>query len=97
MVDPQIADDLKWAGVDIVSNAFNHSGEFGPSGVLSTRRHCRRAGLACAGTGRDLEEARAPGYLETKKGRVALVSITSGTGLRTGQACPRAGRGEGRG
>jgi poly-gamma-glutamate capsule biosynthesis protein CapA/YwtB (metallophosphatase superfamily) len=75
--DPRIADDLKWAGIDIVSNAFNHSGDFGPSGVLSTRRHCKRAGLACAGTGRDLEEASAPGYLETKKGRVALVSINS--------------------
>jgi poly-gamma-glutamate capsule biosynthesis protein CapA/YwtB (metallophosphatase superfamily) len=73
MVDPRIADDLKWAGIDMVSNAFNHSGEFGSSGVLSTRRHCKRAGLACAGTGRDLEEARAPGYLETKKGRFTLV------------------------
>jgi poly-gamma-glutamate capsule biosynthesis protein CapA/YwtB (metallophosphatase superfamily) len=78
MSDPRIADDLKWAGIDIVSNAHNHSGFWGASGVLSTRRHCIRAGLACAGTGRDLEEARAPGYLETKKGRVALVSLSSG-------------------
>ena len=68
MVDPRIADDLKWAGIDMVSNAFNHSGEFGASGVLSTRRHCKRAGLVCAGTGRDLEEARAPGTWKQGKG-----------------------------
>jgi len=91
MVDPRIADDLKWAGVDIVSNAFNHSGEFGTTGVLSTRRHCRRAGLACAGTGRDLEEARAPGYLETKKGRVALVSLTSGNRPEDWASLPKGG------
>jgi poly-gamma-glutamate capsule biosynthesis protein CapA/YwtB (metallophosphatase superfamily) len=91
MVDPQIADDLKWAGVDIISNAFNHSGDFGPSGVLSTRRHCKRAGLVCAGTGKDLEEARAPGYLETKKGRVALVSITSGNRPEDWASLPKGG------
>jgi poly-gamma-glutamate capsule biosynthesis protein CapA/YwtB (metallophosphatase superfamily) len=91
MVDPKIADDLKWAGVDIVSNAFNHSGDFGPSGVLSTRRHCKRAGLACAGTGRDLEEARAPGYLETKQGRVALVSISSGNRPEDWASLPKGG------
>jgi poly-gamma-glutamate capsule biosynthesis protein CapA/YwtB (metallophosphatase superfamily) len=91
MVDPQIADDLKWAGIDMVSNAFNHSGEFGASGVLSTRRHCRRAGLTCAGTGRDLEEARAPGYMETKKGRVALVSMSSGNGPEDWASLPKGG------
>jgi poly-gamma-glutamate capsule biosynthesis protein CapA/YwtB (metallophosphatase superfamily) len=79
IVDPRVADDLKWAGIDMVSNAFNHSTDFGTSGLLATRRHCQRAGLACAGTGRDLEEASAPGYLETKKGRAALVSLNSGT------------------
>ena len=91
MVDPQIADDLKWAGIDIVSNAFNHSGVFGASGVLATRRHCKRAGLACAGTGKDLEEAREPAYLETKRGRVALVSIASGNSPEDWASLPKGG------
>jgi poly-gamma-glutamate capsule biosynthesis protein CapA/YwtB (metallophosphatase superfamily) len=91
MCDPQIADDLKWAGVDMVSNAFNHSGDFGPSGVLSTRRQCKRAGLVVAGTGKDLEEAREPGYLETKKGRVALVSLTSGNRPEDWASLPKGG------
>ena len=36
------------------------------------------AGIVHAGTGRDLEEARSPAFLEKDKGRVALVSISSG-------------------
>jgi hypothetical protein len=75
----------------MVSNAFNHSGVFGPSGVLATRRHCKRAGLACAGTGRDLEEARSPDYLETKQGRVALVSMSTGNLPEDWASLPKGG------
>ncbi len=78
MADPQVAYDLKWAGIDIMSLAHNHSVDFGEPGIVATIQHCRAAGLAVAGTGLDLEEAREPGYLETKHGRVALVSTTSG-------------------
>jgi poly-gamma-glutamate capsule biosynthesis protein CapA/YwtB (metallophosphatase superfamily) len=78
MADPQIARDLKWAGIDIMSLAHNHSLDFGEVGITATIRYCKAAGLAVAGTGGDLEEAREPGYLETKHGRVALISTTSG-------------------
>ncbi len=78
LADPKIADDLRWAGVDMMSLAHNHSLDFGAPGLMSTIRNCRRAGIAVAGTGRDLEEAREPAYLEKKKGRVALVAASSG-------------------
>ena len=78
MSDPVIARDLRWAGFDMMSLAQNHSMDFGPAGMLSTIKHCRAAGLAVAGTGVDLEAARAPAYCETKHGRVALISTTSG-------------------
>ena len=39
---------------------------------------CEEAGLAHAGIGKDLEEARAPAYVETRKGRVSMISISSG-------------------
>ncbi|NML42813.1 CapA family protein [Ramlibacter sp. G-1-2-2] len=78
MADPQIARDLRWAGVDIMSHAQNHSMDFGPAGMLATLKHCREAGIAIAGTGADLEAAREPQYLETKQGRVAIVSTSSG-------------------
>ena len=34
------------------------------------------AGITHAGTGQNLAEARMPGYLETKNGRVALIATT---------------------
>lgn len=78
MADPEIARDLKTAGVDIMSTAHNHSFDFGPEGLLATRRHCKAAGIPTSGTGRDLEEATEPAYVEKPKGRVALVSVSSG-------------------
>lgn len=89
--DPQIAYDVKWAGVDIVSHAGNHSGDFGPSGIFSTHKHCKKAGLVIAGTGRDLEAARSPAYLETKNGRVALVSLSSGNRPEEWASLPKGG------
>ena len=80
LADPAIAKDLRWLGIDIMSLAHNHSYDFGAPGLLETIRHCREAGLVCAGTGRDLEEAREPGYWEGAAGRVALVSTASGNG-----------------
>lgn len=78
VADPKLADDLAWMGVDVMSLAQNHSLDWGPSVTLATIRHCNDAGIATAGTGKNLEVARAPGFFETPKGRMALVSIASG-------------------
>ncbi|WP_427918819.1 CapA family protein [Streptomyces sp. cg40] len=90
LTDPQVAHDLRWAGVDIASLANNHSFDFGAKGILSTISHCDAAGIAHAGTGRDLEEAREPAYLETRKGRVALVSTSSGNKSHEWASLPKA-------
>lgn len=76
--DPAIAKDLKWAGFDMMSAAHNHSFDFGAEGIVATRKHMKNAGIVTAGTGADLERASEPGYLETKNGRVALISTSSG-------------------
>jgi poly-gamma-glutamate capsule biosynthesis protein CapA/YwtB (metallophosphatase superfamily) len=78
IAEPRIAEDLKWAGVDIMSLCQNHSMDWGAQGILSTIKAMEKAGIAHAGTGRDLEEARCPVYVEKDKGRVALVAISSG-------------------
>ncbi|MDX1486078.1 MAG: CapA family protein [Alphaproteobacteria bacterium] len=74
---PGILEDLKWFGIDLVSCANNHSFDYGEDGVLATIRHLDRVGIAHAGTGANLAEALAPGYLDTANGRVALVSATA--------------------
>jgi len=76
--EPAIADDIKWLGVDIMSLACNHSADFGGPGVIENRKNCQKAGIAVAGCGRDLDEAGAPAFFESKKGRVALISTSSG-------------------
>jgi len=90
LTDPRVAAELRWAGVGIASLANNHSMDFGASGLLSTIRHVDSAGIAHAGTGRDLEEAREPAYLETRAGRVALVSVSSGNKSHEWASPPKA-------
>lgn len=72
-----VAEELKWAGIDIVSHASNHSLDYSYGGLSSTWKALDDAGLPYAGTGKTLGEARDAAYLETARGRVALVSMTS--------------------
>ncbi len=74
---PALLDDLKWLGVDIVSTANNHATDYGVGGVLASAGHLRDARLPFAGTGANLAEARAPAYVETAAGRVAVTAATS--------------------
>jgi poly-gamma-glutamate capsule biosynthesis protein CapA/YwtB (metallophosphatase superfamily) len=75
--DPPIIKELVWAGFDLVSRANNHAGDFGPEGSAMTSKYVRDAGLVEAGVGRSLAEAREARFLETAKGRVALISAAS--------------------
>jgi poly-gamma-glutamate synthesis protein (capsule biosynthesis protein) len=72
-----IAGELRWLGADLVSTASNHSLDYSYGGLRATIEALDAAGLAHAGTGRDLAAARAPAFADTAAGRVALVSATS--------------------
>lgn len=72
-----VPQELKWAGFDIVSHASNHALDYSYGGLYSTWKALEEAGLPYAGTGRNLGEARDAAYLETSRGRVALISMTS--------------------
>jgi poly-gamma-glutamate synthesis protein (capsule biosynthesis protein) len=75
--DPSIAGELVWMGFDMVSRANNHAGDYGFGGIHHTDDAVEAVGLVHAGTGDNLAQARAPGYLETPRGRVALISAAS--------------------
>lgn len=72
-----VLDELKWAGFRLFGIANNHSFDFGTEGLLNNIRQFRQAGMVYAGAGENLARARAPGYLDTKKGRVALIACAS--------------------
>ena len=72
-----VAEEIKWAGFDIVSHATNHSLDYSYGGLMSTWKALDDVGLPYAGTGMNLAEARAPAYVDTGKGKVALISMCS--------------------
>jgi len=72
-----ITEELKWMGFNMMSHASNHCMDYSYGGLLSTLKALDEAGLAHAGTGSHLGEAREPVYLDTGQGRVALVSMCS--------------------
>ena len=78
---PQIAKDLAWAGIDVVSAGMNHSFDWGPDVMLATTRHLNDSGIATAGTGINLEVARAPTFFETRNKRMSIISIASGNSV----------------
>jgi poly-gamma-glutamate capsule biosynthesis protein CapA/YwtB (metallophosphatase superfamily) len=74
---PAVARDLKNMGIDMVSKANNHATDWGVEGLFETERVLDAAGIAHAGSGRNRAAARAPAFIETAKGRVALISAAS--------------------
>jgi len=73
-LEPWGADELKWMGYGMCSCAMTHAWDFLYNGILSTIRVLDEKGIVHAGSGRTLSEARFPGYLQTKKGYIALIS-----------------------
>jgi poly-gamma-glutamate capsule biosynthesis protein CapA/YwtB (metallophosphatase superfamily) len=82
--------DMKNMGVHMVSVANNHSMDYGADALIENMRLLRAAGVAYAGGGANMREARAATIFPTPKGRVAVIA-TAGT-LKPGFAA-----GDGRG
>ncbi len=80
----EVAADLKAMGFTMMSRAGNHLFDSGQEGLVETMRLMDEAGIVHAGAGRNLDEARAPRFADTPKGRVGLVSMYGETG--TGQS-----------
>lgn len=64
-------------GINTIGLANNHSLDWGIEGLLDTMGNLDAAGVVHSGGGRSLAEARAAGFLDTPRGRVALVSAAS--------------------
>lgn len=72
-----ITDELAWAGFDLLGLANNHVNDYGVDGMRSTVAALAKTNFVYAGVGENLALARKPGYLDTPKGRVALISTSS--------------------
>ncbi len=69
--------DIKSMGIRIMSTANNHSWDGSAPGLFETIKNLDAGGIVHAGTGRNLQEARAAAYFNGRKGSVGLVSMWS--------------------
>ena len=66
--------DIKNMGVHMVTVANNHGMDYGADALMEDLRLLKAAGIAYAGAGANMREARAATVLATPKGRVAVVA-----------------------
>jgi poly-gamma-glutamate capsule biosynthesis protein CapA/YwtB (metallophosphatase superfamily) len=78
LTPPEALDALKTFGFNLLSLSGNHAFDLRVPGIQNTIREADSRKIAHAGTGNNLAEATAPGYLHTPKGTIALVASASG-------------------
>lgn len=74
-------------GFNLLSLSNNHAWDLGTSGIIATRDAVDRSGFAYAGTGNNMAQASAPGYLETPV-KTALIAMAMGK-IRDGAAATK--------
>lgn len=94
----EVAADLKAMGFDMVNRANNHLFDSETAGMFATNALLDEAGVVHAGSGRNLDEAAAPAFLELPAGRVAMVGMHTPTFVTHQRlaATPRSGNLRGR-
>ncbi|MGH6861006.1 MAG: CapA family protein, partial [Phyllobacterium sp.] len=68
----QTVEELNSIGINLLSFANNHTGDFGPQGVIDTIEACEARSIMHSGIGRSLEEARMAQFLDHRNGRIAV-------------------------
>jgi poly-gamma-glutamate capsule biosynthesis protein CapA/YwtB (metallophosphatase superfamily) len=78
LTPPEALDALASFGFNLLSLAGNHAFDLKVTGIQNTIREADSRKIAHAGTGNNVAEAVAPGYLRTPKGTIALIASASG-------------------
>jgi poly-gamma-glutamate synthesis protein (capsule biosynthesis protein) len=75
---PEALDALTTFGFNLLSFSGNHAFDLKVTGIQNSIREADSRKIVHAGTGNNLAEATAPGYLHTPKGTIALIASASG-------------------
>jgi poly-gamma-glutamate capsule biosynthesis protein CapA/YwtB (metallophosphatase superfamily) len=78
LTPPEALDALTTLGFNLLALSGNHAFDLKATGIRNTLREADRRKIVHAGTGNNIAEALAPGYLRTPKGTIALVASASG-------------------
>lgn len=74
-VRPETLDELTELNIKYLSFANNHTGDFGIKGMLDTLAAARERGLQPLGLGESLFDARKPQFIDTRDGRIAIITV----------------------
>lgn len=74
---PEAAADLKAMGFDLFNRANNHTTDYGVEGMRVTNVLLDELQIVHSGSGMTLGRASRPGYLDTPKGRIALIGLAT--------------------
>jgi poly-gamma-glutamate capsule biosynthesis protein CapA/YwtB (metallophosphatase superfamily) len=88
LTPPEALDALTTFGFNLLSLSGNHAFDLKATGIQNTIREADSRKILHAGTGNNLAEAGAPGYLHTAKGTIALIASASGLITPGGSATP---------
>src|ERR1700674_2017278 len=78
LTPPEALDALKSFGFNLLALSGNHAFDLKVTGIQNTIREAESRKIVHAGTGNNVAEAVAPGYLHTPKGTIALIASASG-------------------
>jgi len=78
LTPPEALDALTTFGFNLLSLSSNHAFDLKVMGIQNTIREADSRKIVHAGTGNNVAEAVAPGYLHTPKGTIALIASASG-------------------
>jgi len=78
LTPPEALDALKSFGFNLLALSGNHAFDLKVTGIGNTIREADNRKIVHAGTGNNVAEAVAPGYLHTTKGTIALIASASG-------------------
>ena len=73
--DPEVLEDMLQFNFNCTTFNNNHAMDFAHEGLVRTLEYMNATGIVHAGVGLHLDQAAAPAYLETPKGRVALIAV----------------------
>ena len=75
----QVLDALKFMGIDIVSNATNHTIDMGSEGIHASIENLRRAGMEYYGSFDSAEDRARPRIIEKNGLKIGFLSYSYGT------------------
>ena len=78
LTPPEALDALTTFGFNLLALSGNHAFDLKATGIRNTLREADSRKIVHAGTGNNIDEAGAPGYLQTPKGTIALIASASG-------------------